>query len=548
MGAADWTACEALIDGERAKVARQFEELLAGNQPRQEDAGAQWLASDDAKIDEELRGAGFPSDQVPAVAATLEVYRKAAAYRRLDEAGRRRLHGIVARLLKEAARLPSPAIVVQRVLRVLEAIGTRASYLALLKEQPAALDRLIDVCAISGFLSRQIADFPLLLDELIDAKAFDEMPSRMGFVTELAARTERMPADDPERQVEMLRQFQKVAVFSVALADQTGRLPLMKVSDRLTDIAELIVQCCMDLAWQQMTNMYGTPFCGDRPESLRQVRVAVAGYGKLGGLELGYASDLDLVFLHDSRGEIQQTQRERQAQGDRPGQGERPLDNTVFFLRLGQRIVHLLTMHSAAGRLYEVDMRLRPNGKGGFLMTGIDAFERYQREEAWTWEHQALLRARAVAGDPDLCKAFEAARRGVLREAVHRDTLRTDVAEMRLRMQRELSKAGAGEFDIKQDAGGIADIEFLVQYWVLAAAHTHPELLTFTDNIRQLEGLAAVGVLDQATAQWLTDTYIAYRTVLHHSSLEGQGERVVEAAAYAETRARVVEIWRAVFG
>jgi glutamate-ammonia-ligase adenylyltransferase len=219
----------------------------------------------------------------------------------------------------------------------------------------------------------------------------------------------------------------------------------------------------------------------------------------------------------------------------------------VFFLRLGQRIVHLLTMHSAAGRLYEVDMRLRPNGKGGFLMTGIDAFELYQRKEAWTWEHQALLRARAVAGDADLCQAFEAARRGVLREAVHRDTLRADVAEMRLRMRRELSKAGAGEFDIKQDAGGIADIEFLVQYWVLSAANAHPELLTYTDNIRQLEGLAAVGVLDRATAQWLTEAYIAYRTVLHHLSLEGQGERVVQAADYVDRRARVVEIWRAVF-
>jgi len=265
------------------------------------------------------------------------------------------------------------------------------------------------------------------------------------------------------------------------------------------------------------------------------VRVAVAGYGKLGGLELSYGSDLDLVFLHDSSGEIQQTQ------------SEKPLDNTVFFLRLGQRIVHLLTMHSAAGRLYEVDMRLRPNGKGGFLMTGIDAFERYQRQEAWTWEHQALLRARAMAGDADLCKAFESVRRGVLREAVHRDTLRTDVAEMRLRMRRELSKAGAGQFDIKQDAGGIADIEFLVQYWVLAAANAHPELLNYTDNIRQLEGLAAVGVLDHATAQWLTDAYKAYRTVLHHLSLEGQGERVAAAQPYVATRARVVEIWRAVF-
>jgi glutamate-ammonia-ligase adenylyltransferase len=538
MGAADWPAVNASIDSARENVARQFEALLFGapdTQHRYDEAGAGWLASDEAKIDEELAGSGFPREEILAVAATLEAYRHAASYRRLDEAGRRRLHVILDRLLKAAAQLPSPASVVQRVLRVLEAIGTRSSYLALLKEQPAALNRLIEVCAISGFLSRQIADFPLLLDELIDAKAFDELPSREGFVQELAARTERLPADDPERQVEALRQFQKVAIFTVALADLTGRLPLMKVSDRLTDIAELIVQCCMDLAWQQMTQAYGVPYCGDQEAALRPVRVAVAGYGKLGGLELGYGSDLDLVFLHDSSGEIQQTK------------GERPLDNVVFFLRLGQRIVHLLTMHSAAGRLYEVDMRLRPNGKGGFLMTGIDAFERYQRQDAWTWEHQALLRARAVSGDANLRQAFEAARRRVLCAAVHRDTLRTDVMEMRMRMRRELSKAGPGQFDIKQDAGGIADIEFLVQYWVLAEANVHPDLLTYTDNIRQLEGLAAVGVLERATALWLTDAYIGYRTVLHHLSLEGQGERVVDAAPYAETRARVVEIWRETF-
>ncbi len=212
---------------------------------------------------------------------------------------------------------------------------------------------------------------------------------------ELAARTERLPADDPERQVEALRQFQKVAVFTVALADLTGRLPLMKVSDRLTDIAELIVQCCMDLAWQQMTRHLRRPVLRrSRGERCARCAIAVAGYGKLGGLELGYGSDLDLVFLHDSSGEIQHTQ------------GERPLDNGIFFLRLGQRIVHLLTMHSAAGRLYEVDMRLRPNGKGGFLMTGIDAFERYQRQDAWTWEHQALLRARPVAGDANSARGL----------------------------------------------------------------------------------------------------------------------------------------------
>ncbi len=536
LGVKDWSAAQSLLEKNLERVALQFDALLFGApdaQRRHDDIGAAWLDSDDAKMDEELANCGFPPSEIGAVAAILESFRQAAPYRRLDEAGHRRLYVILARLLKSAAEHASPAMVVQRVLRVLEAIGSRASYLALLKEQPAALDRLIEVCAISGFLSRQIADFPLLLDELIDAKAFDELPTRTGFTSELAARTERLSPDDPERQVEALRQFQKVALFSVALADLTGRLPLMRVSDRLTDIAELIVECCMDLAWQQMTHMYGTPNCGEDPANLRPTTVAVAGYGKLGGLELGYASDLDLVFLHDSAGSIQLTD------------GEKPLDNGIFFLRLGQRIVHLLTMHSAAGRLYEVDMRLRPNGKGGFLMTGIDAFERYQQSEAWTWEHQALLRARAVAGDARLRAAFETIRRQTLALSVRREKLRNDVLEMRLRMRKELSRSGPGEFDIKQDAGGIGDIEFLVQYWVLAGAQAHPELLTYTDNIRQLEGLAAVGIVDEATALWLKDAYISYRTVLHHLSLEGDGERVVAAAPYRETRDRLRAIWHA---
>ncbi len=538
MGFDDWDATSQAIEATLDVVAEQFDALLFGapdTQRRYDDIGAAWLDAADAKIEQELATGGFPRGEIPAVAAILESYRQAASYRRLDEAGHRRLHVILARLLKSAAERASPATVVQRVLRVLEAIGTRASYLALLKEQPAALDRLIEVCAISGFLSRQVADFPLLLDELIDAKAFEELPTRHGFTQELAARTARLSPEDPERQVEALRQFQKVAVFSVALADLTGRLPLMRVSDRLTDIAELIVQCCMDLAWQQMTHAYGTPYCGEEAANLRPVVVAVAGYGKLGGLELGYASDLDLVFLHDSAGSIQLTD------------GEKPLDNGIFFLRLGQRIVHLLTMHSAAGRLYEVDMRLRPNGKGGFLMTGIEAFERYQQSDAWTWEHQALLRARAVAGDAALCAEFEAVRRRVLSTAVRRDTLRSDVLEMRLRMRKELSRSGPGQFDIKQDAGGIGDIEFLVQYWVLAAARAHPELLTYTDNIRQLEGLAAVAVIDAATSEWLKQAYIDYRTVLHHLSLEGEGDRIVEAEPYQETRDKLREIWRATF-
>jgi glutamate-ammonia-ligase adenylyltransferase len=534
----EWRDTLACVDAARRCAADVFEALVFGGPaaPRADlESGLDWLASEALDVTEELGQKGLASAEIPAVARTLDAYRSSAAYRKLDENGRRRVHVILGRVLRAAAVLDQPAVVCERVLRILAAIGTRSSYLALLKEQPPALTRLIDICAISGFLARQIAEFPLLLDELIDPKAFEELPSRAGLARELAARTERLPADDPERQVEALRQFQKAAVFAVALADLTGRLPLMAVSDRLTDIAELIVQCCMDLAWEQVTAALGVPHCGSPPEALRVAHVAVAGYGKLGGLELGYGSDLDLVFLHDSDGEIQHTL------------GARCVDNAVFFLRLGQRIVHLLTMHSAAGRLYEVDMRLRPNGKGGFLITGIDAFERYQHDDAWTWEHQALLRARAVAGEATLRARFEAARRRALTIDVRRTNLRIDVMEMRARMRRELSLAGPGQFDIKQGSGGIADIEFLVQYWVLGAAHRCPQLIAFTDNIRQLEALADCGVIDVATAQWLMEAYRGYREVLHHLSLESANERVVDAAPYAEKRERVQEIWNKTF-
>ncbi len=538
LGGGDWPATLERIDRARKRTAEQFDALVfAGARAQRADAESNFaaFASANVNLDEELAQRGFPEGEIAPAAAALESYRQSAAYRKLDEAGRRRLHTILGRLTEAAGARERPAVLLKRVLRILEAIGARSSYLALLIEQPAALTRLVEISAISGFLAQQVAEFPLLLDELIDPKVFEALPSREGFAQELAARTEHLPADDPERQVDGIRQFQKAAIFSVALADLTGRLPLMRVSDRLTDIAELIIQCCLDLSWQQITAAHGVPYCGDAESSLRVASVAVVGYGKLGGLELGYGSDLDLVFLHDSAGEIQQTR------------GAKSIDNGVFFLRLAQRIVHLLTMHSASGRLYEVDVRLRPNGKGGFLMTGMDAFERYQYEEAWTWEHQALLRARGVAGSHDLCRRFETARRRLITEAVRRDTLRVEVMEMRARMRRELSLAGAGQFDVKQDAGGIADIEFLVQYWVLAHAQRHPALATHTDNIRQLEGLAQFGVVDPATAAWLIDAYRGYRSVLHRLSLEGSDGRVVEAAPYAGTRERIQGIWREVF-
>jgi len=258
----------------------------------------------------------------------------------------------------------------------------------------------------------------------------------------------------------------------------------------------------------------------------------VVAYGKFGGIELGYGSDLDLVFLHDSSGEIQRTA------------GPVVVENSVFFLRLVQRLGHLLTVHSSAGRLYEVDTRLRPSGKGGLLVQSIDGFADYQRTEAWTWEHQALLRARAVAGGPVLKARFEALRCDLLGHAIRRDTLRDDVRGMRERMRAELSRSGPGEFDLKQDAGGITDIEFLAQYWALKWAERYPELITFSDNIRQLESLASADLVPQATVDVLTNAYRAYRQRMHHLSLEA-ASNVVPDAEFSDMRAQVQAIWQA---
>ena len=535
MRAPSWDTLRSELEGHRAAVTRQFQALLSTSGSSETAApvldleGFLESAHSPQTLQASLERLGL-TDSV-ALATQLTEWRNGSAVQRLGEAGRRRLQGLMPRLLVTLREVTDSATTLRRVLRVLEAVGTRSAYLALLNENSAALKRLVQICARSEFLTRQIAEFPLLLDELVDERVLDDLPSREQFAEEIRVRLEHAPESDPERQVEALRQFQRAALFRVALADLTGRLPLMQVSDRLTDIAELIIEQALKLAWQQVTQQHGVPMYG-RPDALRPASIAAIGYGKLGALELGYASDLDLVFLHDSAGEIQRTN------------GMRPLENGVFFLRLGQRIIHLLTLHSSAGRLYEVDVRLRPSGKGGLMVTQVDAFHEYQKSDAWTWEHQALLRARAVAGADALRRRFEDIRLDVLCHHVRRESLHDEVRRMRERMRSELSKARAGQFDVKQDPGGIADIEFLAQYWALKWANRYPPLVMFSDTIRQLESVASANLVPQATVDSLTGIYRVYRATLHHRSLEDLPPVVAESEFAAERR-QVIAIWHA---
>ena len=530
----DWSTLRATLDAHRDHVSRHFQSVVFGATAN--DAG-QGIAVDlealDQGADESALAAslirlGWSGDPAPA-AQRLAQLRTDGFVRRLDVAGRRRLQALLPQLLTLIARAPQPAATLERVLKIIEAIGKRSAYYALLNERADARTRLVEICGYGDFLVRQIATNPLLLDELIDQRLFEALPGREALTQELDLEVDPLQEEDPERQVEALRHFQQAAVFRVAVADLSGRLALMRVSDRLTEIAELILERVVELSMRQICAQWGVPKCGDGPQR-RPVAICVVGYGKLGGRELGYGSDLDVVFLHDSEGERQETE------------GARSIDNQVFFLRLAQRIMHLLTMHSAAGRLYEVDVRLRPSGKGGLLVTSIAAFTEYQQREAWTWEHQALLHARAVAGDPGLRARFEALRIEVLRHHVKREGLRAEVRRMRERMRRELSRSARDQFDVKQDAGGVADIEFLAQYWALAWALRYPPLITFSDTIRQLESVASADLVPQASVDELTAAYRAYRERTHRMSLEG-GTNVVPADQFVAERNAVTAIW-----
>jgi [glutamine synthetase] adenylyltransferase / [glutamine synthetase]-adenylyl-L-tyrosine phosphorylase len=535
MNAASWNALLERLDVHRECVTRHFKLTVFGPAGESSD-GAMLppaLFDLDAAPDERnalLKKMGFADPRE--TGERLDELRSGSYYRRLDTTGQRRLRELLPRLLPAIARSGAPAVTLTRIAKILEMIGGRTVYLALLNENAAALQRLVDLCAQSQFLADQIAAHPLLLDELIDKRLIEAHATREEFAADLAARHPMMASEDPERQVEILLQFQRAAIFRVALEDLSGRLPLMKVSDRLTDIAELIVSEALRLAWLQLVSRHGVPKVSV-DGTTREASMLVVAYGKLGGLELGYGSDLDLVFLHDSSGEMQRTD------------GAQPVENTVFFQRLGQRLVHLLTVHSAAGRLYEVDTRLRPGGNRGLLVQSLGSFRDYEFQEAWTWEHQSLLRARAIAGAPALREEFETARIEILRKGVRRDDLRQEVRKMRERMRDNLSKAKSGQFDLKQDAGGIADLEFLVQFWMLKWADRYPEIVTFSDNIRQLETLASGNIVPQTRVDFLVNTYRQYRARLHHLSLDGAKSVVGEEEFRAE-RAGVIGIWQEV--
>ncbi|MFP4295193.1 MAG: bifunctional [glutamate--ammonia ligase]-adenylyl-L-tyrosine phosphorylase/[glutamate--ammonia-ligase] adenylyltransferase [Halothiobacillaceae bacterium] len=530
-----WDAYMTALDAHRQRIHRHFGDVMrvpderAGSDDH-DPLEALWNDSlDRAEAERALAAAGFRQPE-----KALQVIATWRSERSHQEGGaaRTRLDALMPALLRTVGSSSAPEAALPRVLELVSRVVRRSVYIALLVEQPQALQQLVRLCACSPWIAELLAQHPILLDELIDPHALYEPPDRNVLVEQLAQVIEKCDGD-PEREMDELRRFRQLAVLRVAAADVSEALPVMKVSDHLSWIAEVILERVLALAWSQLERRHGRPSAvkdGQRFEP----GFAIIAYGKLGGLELGYGSDLDLVFLHDSEGEEAYTD------------GDKSIDNSLFFARVAQKVIHLLNTRTQAGILYEVDTRLRPDGASGLLVSSMRAFEDYQRHHAWTWEVQALVRARFVAGEQRIAERFSTIRREMLCRPRAPEDLRSEVGQMRGKMRAEDKAPPAGLFHLKKGCGGITDIEFIVQYLLLAHAAEYPELVTFTDNIRQLEALSNAGVLEPEQARALIDAYRTLRDAGHEQVLKGE-KALVPDDRYADHRAQVRSAWTAVF-
>ena len=444
-------------------------------------------------------------------------FRNDIGKRTIGVRGREILDQLMPRLLDAICNGQQAIMVFSRILPLLVNIVSRTTYLELLLEYPSALKQLIRLCSASPMISDQLAHYPILLDELIDINSLYQTVAPNEYKSQLYQYLLRIQVDDEEQQLEALRQFKQMQLLHIAAADVEHILTTMKVSDHLTYVAEALLDFVVQMAWNQMIERYGKPaHLADNHKGL-----VVVAYGKLGGWELGYGSDLDLVFLHD-------------CPVNSVTNGEKQIDSRQFYLRLVQRIIHLFNVRTSFGILYEVDVRLRPQGDAGLLACSLDSFADYQMNEAWTWEHQALVRARAVYGENDLIKCFNQIRHDVLCKPRDENQLKTEVREMREKMRNHLGTTQAELFNLKIDEGGIGDIEFLSQYLVLNYANSHPKMTTWSDNVRILELATHYQIMNSHEAEQLTQAYIDMRNQIHQLALQLLPSTVSSSQFYSE--------------
>ena len=535
MNFADWTAFSEALDKIRYRVRGHFSSMVRDVSEEQRQIDPQWELYHawwsgelrKTQIRDLLVSTGFAESERALV--LLADFRQSMQSRHLQAQGRERLDQLMPLLLLCIAKCPQAEVVLVRVLPIIEQIVRRSAYLTLLIERPHALQRLVTLCAASVWIPERLARFPNLLDELL----YDFKLLRLPTLTELHQTLEqqllRAGEYDLEAQMEILRDFKNVNLFHVAVAEITGAIPLMDVSDALTFIAQTIVDHAFRIASDHMIAQYGYPQGPDGP--LKKIELAILAYGKMGGFEMSYGSDLDLVFIYCAEAELQT-------------QGPKSLENCVYYGRLAQRIIHILSTMTHGGRLYEVDTRLRPSGESGLLVCQLSYLREYLFNQAWTWEHQALVKARGLVGNSDLLAAFTQLRHRVLCYPRLDKILRIQVVSMRNKMLEHLgSSASEHIFDIKQDRGGVIDIEFLVQYGVLLYAQQYPELTLETGTIRSLRAFAARKLISEDNAESLVVAYMAYRSTIHALILKNQQPQV-DADTFVAYRQLVQRLWR----
>jgi [glutamine synthetase] adenylyltransferase / [glutamine synthetase]-adenylyl-L-tyrosine phosphorylase len=484
MGYADYPALTAALDPLRDFVSRQFDTVFGS---KQEPNGCTWWR-DDSTVEEiaaALSALGYRESV--SLAENLLQFRKGSRYQLLPEISRERLDALLPRLAELCPANSNCDNALRRTLVLLEAIARRAAYLAFLTEYPQVLPRLVRLLAASAWAGDYLTQHPILLDELLDTRELYVAPEWAALDAQLAAQL-AAHIGDTEREMDVLRQVQQAQTFHLLAMDLQGLLPLEKLSDHLSDLADLILRHVLRLCWRDA-----------RKKHREEPQFAIIAYGKLGGRELGYASDLDLVFLYDD---------------EHPDAGE-------IYARLAQRINTMLSSHTSSGRLYEVDLRLRPNGESGLLVSSIASFEEYQLRHAWMWEHQALTRARFCAGNKAVGAQFERVRIEVLRRPRDISGLRRDVIEMRRKMH-DGHPNKTGLFDIKQDSGGMVDIEFMVQFLVLAHSSSHPELTANSGNLALLDTAAKLKLIDDETSDRVRGLYRELRRIQHQMRLNNQ--------------------------
>lgn len=515
MGCENFAALLTVLDGHRRLVGRHFDAVFSDPAAQDHALDPVWSGACEGDNTRScLERLKFHDAETSA--QRLQAFRNGARLRSLGEESRARLDALMPRVLELAAARPNPDETLTRSIDLLEAICRRAAYLALLQQYPQALARVVELVSASSWAATYLTQHPLLLDELLDSRS---KPDTFDLQT-LAARAarelrEQMDAlgEDTERQMDVMREYHHAQVFRLLTRDLAGLLTVETLSDCLSLLGDIVLEETLRLCWRKLGKRHADTH-----------RFAILGYGKLGGKELGYASDLDLVFVHDD-----------------PDPDCQPV-----YARLSQRINTWLDSHTQAGHLFETDMRLRPNGDAGLIVVSLEAFEKYQRENAWVWEHQALTRARFCAGNKEVGQKFERLRHELLCQPRDVAKLREEVLAMRKKMADAHANKGEG-FELKHDAGGLIDIEFIVQYLVLAHAHQWPELAGNIGNIALLKLAGNVGLLPADLAHAGADAYRELRRAQHALRLNQQRSRIHDGSLQPQ-RDAVVMLWRFIFG